>query len=159
MNVLEALVAFDGKRVAPLREAVAGFNAAEATLLTEACHGIHAVAATWMVKALLEKSRAGALDMGAVFAALQYDLPWNSQLHLLQSVQFAPDAALPQVMFVRARLQQKRTLLRVWALDAFVRLALVESSFLPEARALVADAQAGKGAMHARARALAALLA
>jgi len=160
MDIIEALAVFDGKRVAPLREAVAGFNAAEADVLVTACSGKDAVAATWMIKALLESGKVAPLDMAEVFAALQDDLPWESQLHLLQSVQHAPDAALPQVMFIRDRLNAKRTLLRVWALDAFVRLALVEPGFLPEAQRLVTEALVGKAAsMQARARKLGALLA
>ena len=131
----------------------------QAELLVEACHGPDAMAATWIVKALLEQERAATLDLGIVFTALRGEMRWEALLHLLQIVQHAPDAAMSEVFVIRGYLDHPKTLIMVWALDAFVRLALVDHTFLPEAHKLVEDAVVAKAAsLRSRGRALQALL-
>jgi len=159
MDAFQALAEFDGTHIAPLKEVVAGFQSGQAELLDKACHGPEAVAATWVVKALLEQGRGGELDLGYVFTALRGGMQWEALLHLLQIVQHAPDAAMSEVMVIRGFLDHPKTLIRVWALDAFVRLALVDHTFLPEAVVLVEDALNAKASsVRARGRALRALL-
>lgn len=155
MDLAHALAEFDGKLTAPLRDVVAAFEDRDGAVLAEQCHGAHAVAATWVVKALLEENRAGSVDLHRVFAGLGAAQHWEAHLHLLQSVQHAPEAAMAQVLAIRGLLDHPKTLVRVWALDAFVRLALVERGFLAEACELVSTAMAGKAAsLRARGRAL-----
>ena len=159
MEIAQALAEFDGLRTAPLKAAVEAFDAAAAGALTKACFGEHSIGATWMVKALLEQDRAYTLDLSRFFQALNKDAPWETNLHLLQSVQYAPDAALAEALTIRTFLTHKRTLLRVWAMDAFTRVALVEQGFLPKAREIVMQAlNAGPASMQARAKALKALI-
>ena len=84
---------------------------------------------------------------------------WETALHLLQIVQYAPDVALQQIGAIRRLMGHSKALVRVWALDAFVRLALVEDIYLPEARVLVEKALKGEApSTRARARALNKLL-
>lgn len=159
MELLEAFAAFDGKHVEPLKNAAGAVSNGDADALVDACVGVNAVAATWIVKSLLKNDKAAGLDMHRVFAALGQSDGWEPVLHLLQSVQFAPDAAVAEVFAIRKLLAHSKTLVRVWALDAFVRVAIVEPEFLSEARALVTDALNGKAAsLRARARALVGVL-
>lgn len=159
MELFEAFSAFDGKHVEPLKSAVAVFSNDDADVLVDACVGVNAVAATWIVKSLLESDLAAGLDMHRVFSALGQSDGWEPALHLLQSVQFAPDAAASEVFAIRKLMAHPKTLVRVWALDAFVRVAIAEPEFLSEAKTLVMDALSGKAAsLRARARALAGVL-
>jgi hypothetical protein len=141
---LAALYAFDGKRVAGLRSLV-GSNVTDAALLDE-MPGAHEIAASWVLKA---RAEAGGLSEEAK-ARLYDSLPELSEpdaiLHLLQSVQHAPFAS-PDA--IRPFLSHKRTLLRVWAMDAMARVAPADAAALVEA-ALEDDS----AAMRARARAL-----
>ncbi|MEE9427301.1 MAG: hypothetical protein V3V25_04045 [Paracoccaceae bacterium] len=155
MELARALAEFDGKLTAPLRDVVAVFDDRDGALLAELCHGTQAVAATWVVKALLEDDRAGALDLHRVFEALGAAPHWEARLHLLQSVQHAPEAAMAQGFAIRGLLAHPKILVRVWALDAFVRLALVDRGLLAEARELVSAALDDRAAsLRARGRAL-----
>jgi len=160
MGLVDTIDAFDGKLTEPLKVAVAEFDDEDAGLLVELCHSESAVAATWVVKGLLEAQGGASLDLRRFFAALQNKADWLALLHLLQCVQFAPDAAVAEVFAVRGLLRHSKTFVRVWALDAFVRIALVEPEFLVDARARVAAAQKSEFAsVRARANALGRLLA
>lgn len=152
MGLKKAFAEFDGKHADPLRSAAAEFDESDAAELAAECHGEYAVAATWVVKALLGEDRATSLDMNRVFAALRNKNHWETILHLLQSVQHAPEPALAHVFTIRGLLDHQKTLVRVWALDAFVRVAQVDGNFLPEARRLV-DSALNTGAASKRARA------
>ena len=155
MDLTRALAEFDGKHTDPLRVAAADYENADASTLEAECFGARAVAATWVVKALLEDGRALSLDMNSVFEALRTNNQWETTLHLLQSVQYAPEAALAQVFAIQELMANPKTLIRVWALDAFVRVAQVDRGFLPEARRLVDQALENEAAsVRARARAL-----
>ena len=156
MELENALARFDGTHTAELKEAVEVARAAPEGALEAACSeaGL-AVAATWVVKALLEQGAAERLDLEAVFATLPMVSEWEAQLHLLQAVQYAPFAAVDQSGAVEALLDAKKTLVRVWALDAFVRIAGERVALREQAKARVEAALVGSAAsLRARARAL-----
>jgi HEAT repeat protein len=142
---LAALYAFDGKRVAGLKPLVRA-DVPDAELLAE-LPGPHEIAASWVLKARLEAGLLGDAAQKAIFAHLPKLTEPDAILHLLQMVQHAPFASVDDV---RPLLAHKRTLVRVWALDALGHLAPDEAAPLIEAA--LDDPSA---AMRARARALA----
>lgn len=145
---LAALYAFDGKRVAGLRT-LARSDTPDEALLAE-LPGDHEVGASWVLKA---RAEAGALEEEtgkALFDCLPKLTQPDAILHVLQMVQHAP-AAAPDV--IKPYLMHKRTLLRVWALDALARVAPNEA--VPLVQAALDDPSA---AMRARARALLAVV-
>ncbi|MBO6676139.1 MAG: hypothetical protein JJ908_13785 [Rhizobiales bacterium] len=144
-DALAALYAFDGKRVAGLKALVKA-DIADADLLA-LLPGSHEIAATWVLKARLEAGLLGDAAQRQVFEPLPQLTEPDAILHLLQMVQLAPFASADDV---RPFLTHKRTLVRVWALDALARLAPDEAAPLIEAA--LDDPSA---AMRARARALA----
>ncbi len=163
MELTEILARFDGKTTTELKEALPlAAQSDQADALLRACWSENprvAVAASWVVKALIESGRAGYLDMPAVFEVLETADHWETQLHLLQIVQHAPEAAVDRVAAVRRRLAAQKTFVRVWALDAFVRIAGVRGELREEARALVEAGMQDKAAsMRARCRNLQSLV-
>lgn len=154
MDLSETLARFDGKHVDELRAASEGLDASELAALPKFCRGEHAVAATWMVKLLIEANRVNLL--AEAMECLHADMPWEAQLHLLQCVQHAPDVAITKVSVIRQLMDHPKTLLRVWALDALVRIWTVEPALAVEAPKLVENALNDKAAsVRARARQLA----
>ncbi|MCP5089139.1 MAG: hypothetical protein GY952_20350 [Rhodobacteraceae bacterium] len=154
---MNALNRFDGKTTTELKEALPlAAEPDQAVTLMHACWSEEprlAVAATWVVKALVEEGKGAHLDLAALFAVLESADHWEVQLHLLQVVQYAPEAAVDQVAAVRRLLGAKKTLIRVWALDAFVRIARVRGELRDEARAMVSAGLNDKAAsMRARCR-------
>ncbi|MEM7753580.1 MAG: hypothetical protein AAF230_09215 [Pseudomonadota bacterium] len=162
MCVIEAILSFDGTHVAELKAAVSGYDASEAPALIDFCESDnlgHRVAATWIVKGLLEMGAVTGLDLARVFDRLNHENAWEPLLHLLQSVQHADDAALPYRDAIRRCLAHEKTLVRVWALDALVRIALAHDAERADAREAVDAALSDpKASMRARARKLAPLL-
>ena len=156
----EALSEFDGKHVARLRAVVDAFDPAQAERLMRVCeNGVarETVAASWVIKAVGERGNADAFDWPRLFRVLETAPDWECALHLLQSVQHVADG--PTDAQIRPWLDHTRLLVRVWALDAFVRLALHDDALRDEARARIATAQAdGPASLRARARALEKLL-
>lgn len=149
----DALAEFDGTHTAPLIAALDVARADTGALVRLCGDADVAVAATWVVKALVE--RGDAVDLGPVFDGLAGQADWAAQLHILQCVQYAPDAAVGQVDVIRALRGAKKALVQVWALDAFVRVADVAPELRDEASAAVATAISAKAAsLRARARAL-----
>jgi hypothetical protein len=144
-DALAALYAFDGKRVVGLKALVRA-DVPDADLLAE-LPGPHEIAATWVLKARLENGLLSDAVQKRVFQHLPKLTEPDAILHLLQMVQHAPFATVDDV---RLFLTHKRTLVRVWALDALARLAPDEAAPLVEAA--LDDPSA---AMRARARALA----
>lgn len=144
-DLTDQLAAFDGKHVAPLR-ALARGDVPSGDFLAY-LSGPHEVAASWVLKARAEKGGLDEAIARSVFEALPQLSEPDAILHALQMVQFAPvaDPAL-----IRPFLTAKRTLHRVWALDALSRVAPVEAA--PIIEAALDDPSA---AMRARARALA----
>lgn len=146
---LAALYAFDGKRVAGLRT-LARSNVPDSVLLAE-LPGEHEIGASWVLKARAEADALNDEVRHSLFACLPDLTQPDAILHLLQMVQYAPFASAD---VIRPLLAHKRTLLRVWALDAMVRVAP------QEAAALVYSALDDESAaMRARARALQCVLA
>lgn len=148
---LAALYAFDGKRVAGLRALVSS-NMPDSAFLAE-LPGAHEIAASWVLKA---RAEAGGLSEEAK-ASLYDCLPDLTEpdaiLHLLQMVQYASPARPTSAEMIRPFLTHKRTLLRVWALDAMARVAPADAAPLVEAAL-----QDESAAMRARARALQGLI-
>lgn len=146
-----AFLEFDGIHTAPL---VASKDLARADLdaLIALCGDTEvAVAATWVAKALVEDGVA--VDLKQVFATLAQQSDWAAQLHVLQCVRHAPEAAVPQTDHIRALLGGQKALVRVWALDAFVRLADLIPDLRDEAAGLVEQAlTSGTASLRARAR-------
>ena len=151
-----ALGAFDGQHVGPLKAAVEEFEDGHAGTLMSACESDdarRAVAASWMIKALSESGRVTPFDWSRIWRVLETSPDWECALHLLQTVQHAPHG--PTYDQVQPWLDHKRTLLRVWALDALVHVAGREPRYVDEARARVRGALAdGPASLRARARAL-----
>ena len=144
-DVIDLLAAFDGKPVAPLRT-LARSNVPSRDLL-RFLPGPHEVAASWVLKARVEGNGLDETIARSVFETLPKLTQPDAILHALQMVQFAP-VADPTV--IRPFLAVKRTLHRVWALDALSRVAPDEA--VPLIEAALEDPSA---AMRARARALA----
>jgi hypothetical protein len=109
------------------------------------------VAASWIIKALLESGRGRHLDMNAAFGVLAQSTDWATQLHLCQCVRYVPDAAIGHAATFRALINAKKTLVRVWALDAFVRLSYLRPELRDDAQELLAElAHDRSAAMRAR---------
>ena len=148
-----ALARFDGKHTAALVKAEELARDDLAGLVALCSDADVAVAATWVVKALAEKGVA--VDLARAFAGMRVDGPWDAQLHLLQCAQFAPEIVLTRIDVVRALMDARKTLVRVWALDAFVRGADIEPAWRAEAaRAVDVALDGGAASLRARARAL-----
>ncbi|WGI22560.1 hypothetical protein [Amylibacter sp. IMCC11727] len=152
MNAVRAaLERFDGTHTAELVGAMDMARADVAGLVALCFDPDVAVAATWLVKALVEQGTDVTLDH--VFASLQAQTEWAAQLHILQCVQFAPMAAVAHVDAVRDLMGADKALVRVWALDAFVRIAQCAPKFRKDAKGFVEAALAAKAAsLRARAR-------
>lgn len=143
-DALAARYAFDGKRVGGLK-ALVDADVADADLLA-LLPGPHEIAASWVLKARLEAGLLGETVQNSVYACLPKLSEPDAVLHLLQMVRHAPHA---EADAIRPHLTHKRTLVRVWALDALARIAPDEAAPLIEAA--LDDPSA---AMRARARAL-----
>lgn len=143
-DMLAALYAFDGKRVGGLKALVKA-DVADADLLA-LLPGPHEIAASWVLKARLEAGLLGQAARNGIYECLPKLSEPDAILHLLQMVQHAPHA---EADVIRPFLTHKRTLVRVWALDALARVAPDEAAPLIEAA--LDDPSA---AMRARARAL-----
>lgn len=143
-DALAALYAFDGKRVGGLKALVEA-DVADADLLA-LLPGPYEIAASWVLKARLDAGLLGETVQNNVYACLPKLSEPDAILHLLQMVRHAPYASVDTI---RPYLTHKRTLVRVWALDALARVAPDEAAPLIEAA--LDDPSA---AMRARARAL-----
>lgn len=155
-DLAAALAAFDGKLTEPLRPMVDDADAAE--VLAACDNGDTEVAATWIAKAMIDAG-SDRLHPAALVRKLDQVKGWEAQLHILQCVRHAPDAALDHLPLFRELMAAKRTLLRVWALDAFVRIAQVRPELRPEAAKRVQAALSdGPASLKARARHLEALV-
>lgn len=150
-DISAVLAGFDGKHVAPLREA-AGKGAPEVFLRHLA--GPHQVAASWCLKAQAEAGRLRDAHYAEVFAALSTLSSADALLHVLQMVQHAPEAARPyRPEFVRLA-GHPRLLVTVWAFDAYIRTTRSGEEADRDARIRQGLRHRSK-AMQARARGLA----
>ncbi|MDJ1016790.1 MAG: hypothetical protein QNJ35_09785 [Paracoccaceae bacterium] len=147
-----ALSDFDGKHVAPLKRVAVQVRSEDVCAFIT---GPEEIGATWVLKAIAEDGRASEKDIELAFEALSELSESDAILHVLQIAQFAPNAARAHQASIRALLIHKKTLVRVWALDAMVRAAPGSD----EARRLVEEALKGpQASLRARARALKALV-
>lgn len=157
-GLAEAIHGFDGT-TQELRAAAEAFQAPDAEILSSYLSSTvdrHRIAASWIAKSLIENGRGDFLELPEIFARLEQETAWEVQLHLLQSVQYAPDAALPQNDTLMGLLDHPKTLVAVWALDTWVRVALVRGDSLHMARSRVDAALSDpRASMRARARHLA----
>lgn len=156
----DAIHAFDG-RTDDLKAAARGFGAAEVGALSDYLDSsvvAHRVAASWIARAVIERGRGDLLDLPSFFGRLKGETDWQVLLHILQSVQFAPNAAVTHSGRIEELVNHPKTLVAVWALDAKVRIALVSGKGMVEARSLVETALSHpKASCRARARHLAPL--
>lgn len=162
MSLAEAILAFDGKHVDELRLAASIYDAADGQMLIEFCSSADPrcrIAATWIVNALLQKGMHDGLNLNAYFDRLKLETEWGALLHVLQSVALVPNMASNHLKDVARLVDHEKTLVSVWALDAYVRIALETNEGVQQARNAVEDALSHeKASMRARARHLAPLL-
>lgn len=155
-DILAALDAFDGTRVAPLREVLRDTLAPEAeAALIDAIPGPEEVAASWLVKALAETGRLGQGRLAVLFERLASISAEDASLHLLQCAQHAPDAARLLRPYLPPFYQHRKILLRVWAFDAYCRGVDLPSEFDDIAQRIAQCLHDRSAAMRARSRALA----
>ncbi len=147
-----ALAGFDGRRVAPLKAiSQRALSPGAIETLLDNVPGENEIGATWVFKALAEANFLPDRACTHTFAALPRLSEPDAILHVLQMVQYAPEVARDQVEAFRRLLGHRRTLVRVWAMDAAVRTAVPE-----EAERLIRAGLADPSkAMLARARRLA----
>lgn len=119
MDMIASFHAWDGKRVADLRDVAQALQVSDVPQLLTACHSKDAKiarAASWVLKAAYD-ARA---EIPFPADLLSADPHWEVALHLLQSIQHCavdlpPETVLPY-------LDHDKPMLRAWALDAYVRL-------------------------------------
>jgi hypothetical protein len=158
--LIQALLAFDGKQIAPLKQGLAAAEAGEFLAVTDYfAHDnvMFQAGATWLVKGALERSKEiPANVVEAMFDAADQYKHWEPKLHALQSVQYLDleqvnrekvAAALPVLS------DDRKTLVQVWALDADVRLHVENESQLNRLRQKLNMAlETGPASLKARAR-------
>ncbi len=161
-RLAEAINSFDGRHVDGLRSAAASFQAAEADdlnalLLSEVSS--ERAAASWIMRELAKTGRSEFVDWPQAFSVLKHETDWEVLLHLLQSVQLVPEMAMEAHADIERLMSSPKALVAAWALDAYVRLALVGAGDLDVAKQHVQDAlNASKASQRARARNLASLV-
>ena len=154
MTLRQQLDAFDGKHTAPLQTIAAEATPDLQRQLVREIPGPRETAATWVLKALAEQGRLEEKVAASVFEELAGLSDWQAMLHVLQMVQHHPRAFAVDVDTLRDLLAHPKTLVRAWALDAFVRVGPAG-----ESRRLVNEAlDAKQASIRARARQLAELI-
>lgn len=134
MSFVEAILSFDGKSISELKAAMRdpANHEAWAHLSPYISSDIqnYQTASTWLVKAGLESGRDvdNAVLVIMIDAATKFD-HWEPKLHALQCVQYFGNGQLQHAglrEFVAVQQADKKLLVRVWALDAAVRIALFD---------------------------------
>ena len=118
---------------------------------------LYQTASTWIVKAALEKG--GQIPQSVIdelIVAISSFEHWEPKLHFLQCIQFLDvlqgDAEVIRT-YCEACEEDKKTLVRVWALDAYLRLSFGEDALLDVvAHKLEAALNDKAASMRARAR-------
>lgn len=160
--LIQALLAFDGKQVAPLKQGLAVAEAGDFLALFDYFAHENVMVqtgATWLVKVALERGEeVPANVVEAMFDAADQYSHWEPKLHALQSVRYLDfeqiklekvAAALPLLS------EDKKILVQVWALDAEVRLHIENESQLNRLQQKLNMAlEAGPASLKARARQL-----
>ena len=157
----DAILGFDGATDG-LKAAARAFQASDVEGLEaylDSSVAQHRIAASWIARAVIENGRGDLLDLPAFFARLEGEAEWQVLLHYVQSVQFAPAAAIPMRAVIVGLLEHPKTLVAVWAMDGLARVALEAGDGLDDARLQVEFALSDpRASIRARARHLAPLL-
>lgn len=159
--MVEAILSFDGKHVDELKAAVV--LEPIATDWNAVCdYFSHAdvrlqMASTWVVKAALENGLAVPSDVvDALIVASSQLTSWEAILHVLQSVRFMSLSKAQKkelLAFAAINEMHNKTLVQVWALDAFVRLSIADPEMIKQVEQKLANAHHHKAAsVRARAR-------
>ena len=161
MSAVEAILSFDGKHVDQLKSAFkGGINASEwvdVASFFDHEHALYQTASTWLIKAALENAEKVPPEVTSKLLTDKTSFShWEARLHFLQSIQFlgVPESELKDLrLFIAQCEDDKKTLVQVWALDAFVRLAVTDLSLTDETERKIQSALNHKAAsMRARAR-------
>ena len=151
MSLQEQLSAFDGKHVAPLRTLADAAKLEQQRELAGEVSGPHETAATWILKSLAETGRLDPAVAASVIEELDALESWEAILHVLQMVHYTSADVKVDLKTLRGLMAHEKTLVCVWALDAFAKVGPPE-----EAKPLVQNAlDAKQASMRARARKLA----
>lgn len=155
-DIQKALAAFDGRRIAPLKDAVDLPLTPEAEgAILDAVAGPDQVGATWMVKALAEAGRLSEAQLAEALADFPKLTEPDAILHLLQTVQYAPGVAEPYLRNFVGLAGSDKLFLRVWAFDAYCRVAAMHGAMADVTDRIEQGLTDRSKAMQARARALA----
>lgn len=162
MSFVQAILSFDGKSVSELKAALRdpANNDAWAKVAPYISSNVQndQTAATWLVKAGLESGRdVDTAVLGAMIDATAMFDHWEPKLHALQCVQYFGDGLMQHARlreFVAAQQTDKKLLVRVWALDAAVRIALFEGDEGAARKHIDAIDSSYPASMRARARQL-----
>ena len=154
-DIEDALIRFDGRRVAALRALVErGVSRDGVEVLIAAMPGRHEIGASWMLKALGEAGRLTRGDLDRVFRTLPHLREADAILHVLQMVRLDPVAARVIRDEIVPFAGHDRLLVNIWAFDAYCRTASASESEDRDARIRQGLRNRSK-AMRARARLLA----
>ena len=119
-DISEALRAFNGREVAPLKALVA--TGPEMRRVLEHVPGQHEVAASWVVKALVERGQVSDAELAGFLGRLSLVRQADAILHVLQCAQHGPVAVARAMRDDLVPLyRHPRGLVRVWAFDAYIR--------------------------------------
>lgn len=155
-EIEDALIRFDGRHVASLRLLVdRGIAPDGVDSLVDAMPGPHEIGASWMLKALAEGEGLLRADLVRVFATLPALTEPDAILHVLQMVQFDPEAARDVREAMVPLAGHSRLLVTVWAFDAYCRTAFGPGSDADREARIRQGLRNRSKAMQARARALA----
>jgi len=153
-EIKAALLAFDGRDVAPLRALAA--QKPDLRRVLEHMPGPQEVAASWVAKALVERGEVGDAELAGLLARLALLREPDAILHVLQCAQYAPVAVARAMRADMGPLyRHPRGLVRVWAFDAYIRGAEHPEELSDTTERLRQGLRDRQAAMRARARGLA----
>lgn len=160
----QAIAAFDGTHVEPLRAAAEAAEASPAVMdhLIDVGFGDEQnpqIAATWLLKHYLDQGLALTdAQNGTIAGGLSRLTDWQAQLHLAQSfrrLRCTDEQAAKVIEVLKAWFQSDRKFLRAWACDALWQLGKQHESVRDTAFATLLAAEADPAAsVRARARKL-----
>jgi len=161
MSLVDEILRFDGKRVDEMKAAIAN-NPSDDEWHAVVSYFVHPeasyqVASTWSVKCALEADMTLPTDVCTSLVESAGSLVgWEPKLHLLQCVRYL-DLKEPQMdkllVFAHACATNQKVLVRVWSLDAIVRLGLrVHGPTEPLGQRILSALEDKAASMRARAR-------
>jgi hypothetical protein len=155
-EIEDALIRFDGRRVAALRLLVErGIAPDGVAALIAALPGPREVGASWMLKALGEIGALSRIDLERVFASLPDLTETDAILHVLQMVCLDPEAAQGVRNAMVPLAGHRNLLVTVWTFDAYCRTASGPGAAADREERIRQGLTNRSKAMRARARALA----